>query len=73
MAHGGIGRQGAAQLGIAAQLHRDLEAFAAEGGQQGLSIGLEQRRIGAGPAEHLGQQAVATGQGEQLGKLAGGR
>ena len=55
VAAGRIGREGTSEFAIAAQIHRDLQAVAAQGGQQHLQVGRKGGRIGAGPAEDIGE------------------
>ena len=68
--HLGIGAVGAPHLGAAAQFDLDPQAVGADRLQQRLLIGLKRRGLGAGPAEHLVQQAVAIGSGEQLRQIS---
>ena len=72
VAHGGIGGQGAVQLGIAAQLHLDAQTAAPEAVEQRLQVGCKRSCIGAGLAEHLLQELIAVGAGEQVGQGAAG-
>ena len=70
--HLGIGADGAPHLGVVAQLDRDPQAGGADRLQQRLLVGLKHRGLGAGPAEHLVQQGVAIGSGEQLRQISAG-
>ena len=72
VAAGRIGREGTSEFAIAAQIQRDLQAVAAEGGQQRLQVGRKGGRIGAGPAEHSGEQGLAVGIAEQVDQVAPG-
>ena len=72
VAAGRIGREGTSEFAIAAQIHRDPQAVAAQGGQQRLQVGRKGGRIGAGPAEHIGEEGLAVGIAEQVGQVAAG-
>ena len=70
--HLGIGADGALHLGAAVQIDRDPQAGGADRLQQRLIIGLKRRGLGAGSAEHIVQQGVAIGSGEQLRQVGAG-
>ena len=72
VAAGRIGGEGTSEFVIGAQIHRDPQAFAAQGGQQHLQVGRKGGRIGAGAAENIGEQGVAVGIVEQVRQLAPG-
>ena len=72
VAAGRIGGEGASQFAIGAQIHRDLQAAAAEVGDQVLQIGRKGGRIGAGMAEDIGEQGMAVGIAEQVAQVAPG-
>ena len=72
VAHMRVGRKGAVQLAVGAQVDIDAQARAAEGGQQGLHIGAERCWIGAGIAEDIGQKRVAIRAAEQIAQIAAG-
>ena len=68
----GIGSEGASEFVIAAQIHRDLEAVAADRGDQVLQVGCKDIRIGAGMAEHIGEEGIAVFIAEQVRQIAAG-
>ena len=72
VAAGRIGGEGACEFAIAAQIHRDPQAVAVQGGQQHLQVGRKGGRIGAGPAEHIGEQGLAVGIAEQVRQVVPG-
>ena len=72
VADGRIGRKGTTKFAIGAQVNVDLQAVAADSGEQGLLVGLKRGWIGAGAAEHIGEDGIAVGIAEQVGQVVSG-